>query len=230
MTPSFIAWTETTLGGINFLEGVPEDVLLELGSRAEWCNYPVGQRLLAGPHARGWLLFLTAGLVKVRMATGERYEYGPGVCLGLRRAFAKTCPAFRAVSTAPATVGWLQRDELCDVMTRSPELALAVGKELGVRAFDMLPRTDDRHGLDEHVAQALIVHAHPHLRPNGVATLPALPDPSLWAALARVGDADVQRSFARLERAGLIRTVAGERLYVEVARLRDWLDQRRNGT
>ena len=227
MTSSFSAWTETTLGGIRMLKGVPADVLLDLGAHAEWCRYPVGERLLVGRRAAAWLAFLTAGLVEMRMETGERAEYGAGATLGLRRAFAKSCPGYTVVTTSPVTIAWLHKDDLTDAMTRSPPLALAVARSLAERSQDLLPRMDDRHDLDHRVAEALIVAVARYLRPDGFATLPTLPDHSLWAALLGVSAADVRRSFARLARASLVRTVAGERMYVDVGRLRARLAQRK---
>ncbi|MFW5834867.1 MAG: Crp/Fnr family transcriptional regulator [Pseudomonadota bacterium] len=218
---SFSTLAETTLGGVWLLNGVPEDTLLQLGALADWQRLPVGTRLLASDTATRRLFFLTQGTVRLRVSgrAGWR-DYGPGATVGLLTSFTKTPHGVDAQALTPVTVGWLDRDDLADMMARCPELAMAVARGLATRMQEPLPVQEERRMLDARVARALIVAGARYLRADGIAPLPSRPDPGLWAVLLGVEEADVRRSFARLERSGLIRTVAGERLHVKVAELK----------
>lgn len=232
----FASWTEQTLAGIRMLAGVPDDVLLELGRRAKWARHAVGERLFTGERARDWLFFLTGGAVQIRMTsgdkTGEKRDYGPGVCIGLRRALAKQCRSYVTLVTVPATAGWVHRDDLIDMMASSEDLGRAVVRSCATRLRDPLRVPDDNYDLEDRVIAGLIVAAGHNRRANGMATLSVLPDPAVWAALIGVAASAVQRSLARLERQGCIRIVAQERMYVNVDRLQELLEahrERRDG-
>ena len=220
--PAFAVWTETTLGSVWMLSGVPDDTLLELGSRCEWQSLPVGEKLFLPGQMIRRLAFVTRGAVRVRCAeTQQRDEQGAGTTLGLLSAFAKRPTTLQAQALSPVAVAWLDRDDLSDVMTRCAYLAEAVAHELSLRVRSPIRRENDKgERLDGQIAIGLIVASAAHLRADGVATLPNLPDISVWAALLGVTEAAVRRSFARLERAKLVRTVAGERMHVDVAGLK----------
>jgi CRP-like cAMP-binding protein len=217
----FSALAESTLGSVWLLHGVSEETLLELGRLAEWQRLPVGSRLFERRTAARRLFFLAQGTVRLRFEgrAGAR-DYGPGATIGLLTVFSKTAIGLDAQATSPVTVAWLDRDDLVDMMGRCPNLAMAVARSLATRMQEPLPVHDERRAVDERVARALIVASARHVSHSGVAVLPALPDVALWAALLEVGHADVRRSLARLERAGLVRTVAGGRLHVSVADLK----------
>ncbi len=211
------------MGGIDMLRGVPEDTLLELGAAAIWERLPVGYRLCASGTPVQHVCFVTRGSLQLQwMPSGKREEYGAGTVVALVTAIAKRPSELDAHALSPVTVGWLHRDDLLDAMSRCPHLVTAVGSELAARLRHPLrPADDDRTWLDERIARGLIVASERYLRPDGIAMLPSLPSHAVWAALVGAQEADVRRSFARLERQALIRTVAGERLTVHVDRLKE---------
>jgi CRP-like cAMP-binding protein len=224
---SFSAWTETILGGISILRGVPSETLLELGRRAEWRRHAVGERLMGVDGPSDTFFFLTAGNVAVRMANNGRHDYGAGACIGLRRAYVQEYVPLTAMALSPVTAGWMHKDDFADVAAHCAELGRAFGEALAQRVRDPLAALDDGHDLDDRVAQGLIVAAGAERRDDGIAVLTVLPTPSVWAALLGVATEDVQRSLARLESRGFVRTVAQERMYVNVERLRARLERRR---
>ncbi len=223
MTPSaFAVWAEATLGSVWMLRGVPEDTLLELGSRCEWQSLPVGHKLFVPGELTRRVAFVTRGTVRVRgRQSGQRDDQGAGTTLGLMSVFAKRPATLEAQALSPVTVAWLDREDLTDAMTRCAHLAEAVAHEISLRVRNPIRNQDDeRERLDGRVAIGLVVAGSAHVRADGIATLPSLPDVSLWAALLGVTEAALRQSFARLERAKLVRTVAGERMHVDVAGLK----------
>ncbi|TVQ34854.1 MAG: Crp/Fnr family transcriptional regulator [Geminicoccaceae bacterium] len=214
---SFADWTETTLGGVWILRGVPEETLLHLGNLAEWERRPVGDRLIAATPPPRRFFFLTSGSVRARLlSNGSTSEVGPGATIGLRNAMAKGGVGLEVKAASPVTIGWLSVEDLTAAMADCGRLAIAIAESLRVRVNSPFAIADDRQFIDHRLAAALIAAGAPHRRGDGIAVLPSLPDLSLWSTLAGLMEADLRRAFKRFERAGLIRIVAGERLHVSV--------------